>query len=116
MLLALVGPPVPASRAGQETGRPRRAGAPAGASAAPVRPAQQTPSAPPRQTPTPTPTPAPAATQTPQTTGAPPKLRTQPTAEPDAQQQDENQEVDPDEVVTIDTSLVNLHVRVVDRN
>ncbi|HEX8720767.1 MAG TPA: VWA domain-containing protein [Pyrinomonadaceae bacterium] len=116
VLLALVGSPVPASRAGQETGRPRRAGAPAGASAAPVRPAQQTPSAPPRQTPTPTPTPAPAATQTPQTTGAPPKLRTQPTAEPDAQQQDENQEVDPDEVVTIDTSLVNLHVRVVDRN
>jgi Ca-activated chloride channel family protein len=47
---------------------------------------------------------------------APPKLRTQPTAEPDAPQEDSNQEVDPDEIVTIDTSLVTLHVRVVDRN
>jgi Ca-activated chloride channel family protein len=47
---------------------------------------------------------------------APPKLRTQPVAEPDATREDTNQEVDPDEVVTIDASLVNLHVRVVDRN
>ncbi|HEX7957763.1 MAG TPA: hypothetical protein VF508_12505, partial [Pyrinomonadaceae bacterium] len=111
-LFALAASLVPASQARQETGRPRRVGASTNASAvaAPARPQQQTPAATPRQTPTPTPTP------TPQPTQAAPKLRAQPTAEPDAPQQDENQEVDPDEVVTIDTSLVNLHVRVVDRN
>jgi Ca-activated chloride channel family protein len=109
-----------ASLARQQDGRPRRA---AGSqtstqsqtgrtASAPVGPQVQQTDAPPpppvRQTPTPSPTPA-------NTQGAP-KLRTQPVAEPDAQRGDENQEVDPEEVVKIDTSLVNLHVRVIDRN
>jgi Ca-activated chloride channel family protein len=98
----------------QQQGRPRRAGAAVSNAATQTQPAQ------PRQTPTPAParTPAstPAPTPAPQQTPGAPKLRTQPTAEPDAPADDPNQEVDPDEVVTIDTSLVNLHVRVVDRN
>jgi Ca-activated chloride channel family protein len=75
------------------------------------QPARPQPAAQPRQTPAPTPTPA----ATPQAPGAP-RLRTAPAASPDAPAEDPNQEVDPDEVVTIDTSLVNLHVRVIDRN
>jgi Ca-activated chloride channel family protein len=96
----------------QQQGRPRRVSNSVSGEAAQTQPARQT------QTPTPTPAPArtPAPSVDPQQTGAPPKLRTQPTAEPDAQSEDPNQEVDPDEIVTIDTSLVNLHVRVVDRN
>ncbi|MBV8859730.1 MAG: VWA domain-containing protein [Acidobacteria bacterium] len=119
VLLALAGSPLPAAQARQGVGRPRRVGTQTRNA---VAPAQQSA---PRQTPTPTPTPRPAApvgpsvvTQdTPPPPPAPPKLRTQPTAEPDAPQQDASgQEVNPDEVVTIDTSLVNLHVRVIDRN
>lgn len=108
LLLTLAGSLLPASQGRQIEGRPRRAGNAAA-------PAQT------RQTPTPTPRPAPPVgpsvnTQDAPPPPAPPKLRTQPTAEPDAQQEHPNQEVDPDEIVTIDTSLVNLHVRVVDRN
>jgi Ca-activated chloride channel homolog len=107
-----------ASQARQQDGRPRRAAGsqtstqsqPARTTSTPTGPQVQQTDAPPpppvRQTPSPTP----ANTQ-----GAP-KLRTQPVAEPDAQRGDENQEVDPEEVVKIDTSLVNLHVRVIDRN
>jgi Ca-activated chloride channel family protein len=115
-LLALAGSLIPASHARQETGRPRRVGTQTRTAAAPAQqPTPQRTPAPTRQTPTPTPTPA--ATSTPAQPGqAPPKLRTQPTAEPDAPQEDPNQEVDPDEIVTIDASLVTLHVRVVDRN
>ena len=102
---ALAASLLPASHA-QRAGRPRRVGA----EAAQAQPAQQTGAAQPRQTPTPAPTPAPQ-----QTPGAP-KLRTQPTVEPDAPAEDPNQEVDEGDVVKIDTSLVNLHVRVVDRN
>jgi Ca-activated chloride channel family protein len=119
VLLALAGSLIPASHARQEGGRPRRVGAQTRNAAAQATPTQST--ATPRQTPTPRPTPPPGpAVATPQDAPppapAPPKLRTQPTAEPDATQEDPNQEVDPDEVVTIDASLVNLHVRVVDRN
>lgn len=104
--------PVSGARQPQQQGRPRRVSIPVSNAAAQTQPARQT------QTPTPTPSPArtPAPSVDPQQTGAPPKLRTQPTAEPDAQSEDPNQEVDPEEIVTIDTSLVNLHVRVVDRN
>jgi Ca-activated chloride channel family protein len=116
LLLALAGSLLPASQARQDAGRPRRVGAPPRNAAAPAQQPAQT-----RQTPTPTPKPAPPPgpavnTQDAPPPPAPPKLRTQPTAEPDARQEDPNQEVDPDEIVTIDTSLVNLHVRVVDRN
>ncbi|HEX8557355.1 MAG TPA: VWA domain-containing protein [Pyrinomonadaceae bacterium] len=115
LLAALAGSLLPASQARQQQqqagGRPRRVG-PSSPAAAQTAQTQQ-PAARPAQTPTPAPAQAPAPqTQAP----APPKLRSQPTAEPDAPQDDPNQEVDPDEVVTIDTSLVNLHVRVVDRN
>lgn len=104
--------PVSGARQQRQEGRPRRVNTSVSSAAAQTRPA--------RQTQTPTPTPAPEQTNAPavdpRQTGAPPKLRTQPTAEPDAQSEDPNQEVDPEEVVSIDTSLVNLHVRVVDRN
>jgi Ca-activated chloride channel family protein len=113
VLTALAASLVPASsaRQQQQQGRPRRAVTPANsATAQTTQPAPQQTPAQPRQTPTPTPSVAP------QQTGAPPKLRTQPTAAPDDPAEDPNQEVDPDEVVKIDTSLVNLHVRVVDRN
>jgi Ca-activated chloride channel family protein len=114
-LSALAGSPVPASDARQQEGRPRRAGtAVSNAAAAQTQPARQTTTAQPRQTPAPAQTPTP--TPTPQQAPSAPKLRAQPTSEPDAPAEDPNQEVDPDEVVTIDTSLVNLHVRVVDRN
>jgi Ca-activated chloride channel homolog len=116
LLLALAGSLIPASHARQDEGRPRRVGAQTRTAAAPA----QT-----RQTPTPTPTPRPTPPTGPSVTTqeapppvpAAPKLRTQPTAEPDAPRQDESGlAVDPDEVVKIDTSLVNLHVRVIDRN
>ena len=123
VLLALAGSLIPASQARQETGRPRRVGTQTRNAAAPSQtPTPQRTPAQPRQTPSPRPTPPPGpavSTQDappPLPAQAPPKLRTQPTAEPDARQEDPNQEVDPDEVVTIDTSLVNLHVRVIDRD
>src|SRR5919206_336469 len=117
VLATLFGSLLPATQARQDVGRPRRVGVQTRNAAAPAQ-AKATPQ--PRQTPTPKPT-APVGptivTQDAPPPPAPPKLRTQPTAEPDAPQQDESgQEVNPDEVVTIDTSLVNLHVRVIDRN
>ena len=117
VLLALAASLLPAAQARQDGGgRPRRVVTPVRTAVAPA----QT-----RQTPTPTPTPkstapaGPAVTvqEPPPPPPAPPKLRTQPVAEPDAPAQGETGlEVDDDAVVTIDTSLVNLHVRVVDRN
>lgn len=118
VLLALAASLMTPAQARQDGGRPRRVVTPARTAAA-AAPAQT------RQTPTPTPTPkstvpvGPAVTvqEPPPPPPAAPKLRTQPTAEPDAPAQGEaGQEVDDDAVVTIDTSLVNLHVRVVDRN
>ena len=118
---------IPASRA--QDGRPRRV------SAAPRTAVAQ------QQTPQQQPTPQKGSTQTgaqqrqtqtpartPQTgpvvnssdvppPPAAPKLKTSPSAAPDepSAQGNSNQEVDPEEVVKIDTSLVNLHVRVIDR-
>jgi Ca-activated chloride channel family protein len=72
-----------------------------------------------RQTPTPTPTPstAPSNTQQQQTTGGAPKLRTSPTAEPDATQHEPtDEEIEEGGVVRVESNLVNLHVRVIDRN
>jgi Ca-activated chloride channel homolog len=115
VVAALAGSLIPASHARQETGRPRRVSTPERTSAA----AQQ------QRTPTPTPTPRPAPPPGPAVTTqdepppapAPPKLRAQPTAEPDAPQQDEaGQEVEGEEPIRIDANLVTLHVRVVDRN
>jgi Ca-activated chloride channel family protein len=71
------------------------------------------------QQPTAQPTPAPTAT--------PPRAATTPAATPQAQQspspspsaspaEPQGQEIDPDEVLVVDTNLVNLNVRVIDRN
>jgi Ca-activated chloride channel family protein len=65
-----------------------------------------------KQTPTPGPTVAPQALP-----GGPPKLRTSPSAEPDAPAQEpSNEEIEEGGVVRVETNLVNLHVRVIDRN
>jgi Ca-activated chloride channel family protein len=117
VLLALAGSLIPASHARQESGRPRRVNTSARTNAVQTQPTPQRTPAQTRQTPTPTPTPAAAApAQTPGGQGAP-RLRTQPTAEPDAPAQDDpGQEVDDEEPIRIETNLVNLHVRVIDRN
>jgi Ca-activated chloride channel homolog len=117
LLFALCAGLMPASRA--QEGRPRRV------SAAPrtaVTAQQQTTGQPQKTQPKPaapaqTPTPAPAATPQTQTTGGKPKLQTAPSAQPDqpAAQEDPNQEVDPNEVVRIESNEIKLHVRVVDR-
>jgi Ca-activated chloride channel family protein len=70
--------------------------------------AQQTPQQSPQTRPTPTPAPQ---LQTPRQTPTP---AASPSASP-AEGEDAGQEVDPDEVVKVDTSLVNLNVRVIDR-
>ena len=122
VLLALAGSLLPASQARQNEGRPRRVATPKSNAAAPAQ-THQTP------TPTPSPrtnTPVGPAVNTqdapppppPVPAQAPPKLRTQPTAEPDPSGQKEptDEEIEEGGLVTIDTSLVNLHVRVIDRN
>ncbi|HVF67846.1 MAG TPA: VWA domain-containing protein [Pyrinomonadaceae bacterium] len=115
VLLALAASSVPASLGQQGGGRPRRATAAsvkqAAAQTPTPRPASQTQTQS-QQTPTPTPTPF---AQTPAGQSKP-KLQTQPVAPPDAAAQGGDQEVDPDELVTIDANLVTLHVRVIDRN
>ncbi|HYH86923.1 MAG TPA: VWA domain-containing protein [Pyrinomonadaceae bacterium] len=115
---------IPASAARQTAGRPRRATTSlqkATPTPTPQKIAPQT-TATPKQTPVaPRRTPTPGPTVTPQqdeeAPPAPPKFQISPSAQPDAPTQDQSgQEVDPEEVVRVDTSLVNLHVRVVDRN
>ena len=77
----------------------------------------QTPSH--RPTPTPTATPTPAVKSTPGGQGAPvlgeppppPKLRPKPSPTPEG-----NEEIDPESVVRVNTELVTLNVRVIDRN
>ena len=116
VLLALASSLIPVSQARQQAdGRPRRASTVSAKQAVTQAPSK-TNAAQTRQTPTPTPTPAPFS-QNP-SGQAKPKLQTQPTAEPDAPAQDgAGEEVDDeDEPIRIDTNLVNLHVRVIDRN
>ena len=111
VLVALAASPVPVSRARPQTGgRPRRAtNATVQKAAAQATPSQTT-VAQSKQTPTPTP-----SGQTP--AGQRPKLQTQPAVEPDAPAQgDSGKEVDPDEVVKIESNETILHVRVIDRN
>jgi Ca-activated chloride channel family protein len=118
VLFALCASLLPASRA--QEGRPRRVNAaPRTAVTAQQQQTAQQKSTPPAQTGSrPAQQPSPAPTATPQTTGGRPKLQTQPTAQPDqpAAQEDPNQEVNPDEVVRIESNEIKLHVRVVDRN
>jgi Ca-activated chloride channel family protein len=113
VLLALAASLVPVSQARPQTGgRPRRANNATVQKAAAQATPKPTTVAQSKQTPTPTPTPS---GQTP--AGQRPKLQTQPSVEPDAPAQDDSgQTVDPDEVVSIDTSETILHVRVIDRN
>ncbi|HEY0084220.1 MAG TPA: VWA domain-containing protein, partial [Pyrinomonadaceae bacterium] len=70
----------------------------------------QTPQTPQTPQTRPTPTPAPQLQQPRQT----PTPAASPSASP-AEGQEAGQEVDPDEIVKVDTSLVNLNVRVIDR-
>jgi Ca-activated chloride channel homolog len=126
VLFALAASLVPASYAGRQDGRPRRATTPAAQKTAAVTQAAAQSA---QKTPTPTPTPRPSTqSQSSQTqTQAPPtqnpsgqqkpKLQTQPSVEPDAPAQDDaGKEVDPDEVVKIESNETILHVRVIDRN
>lgn len=96
---------LPAPSGAQQDSRPRRAAA-------------TTTRQPARTTATPQPTPARiAATPTPTPTKQPAPPGSQ--ASPDAQASPpalKGQEIDPDEVLTVDTNLVNLNVRVIDRN
>lgn len=98
----------PASYARQDA-RPRRAGSSA------QQPPRTTPTpAPTRTAATPTPTPARTSPAQPGKTGQP-----APTASPSASPAPpelKGQEIDPEEVLTVDTNLVNLNVRVIDRN
>ena len=78
---------------------------------------QQQPTPRPAQTPRPTPVrqqPAPTATPAPAPT-AQPSASASPTASP-SPADPQGQEIDPDEVLTVDTNLVNLNVRVIDRD
>ena len=117
--LAVCAALIPTTHARQQDMRPRRAGttqtsaatqqaAQTGQQKSPAQaPAQQ------RQTPTPAPTATPQ-----QGDNGRPALKSSPSAAPDEPQQKDasGQEVDPDEVVRVETNLVNLHVRVIDRN
>lgn len=71
----------------------------------------------PTATPSPTPSPKPSATPA---QVAPPKLNSQPaSSSPSASPTPDDgsgEEVDPDETIKVDTNLVNLNVRVIDRN
>jgi Ca-activated chloride channel family protein len=88
---------VPTTQARRQTSRPRRTTA-----ATPQQPAR----------PQPTPTPAPAR---PAAVPAPAQGQPTPSPSPGAPEI-KGQEVDPEELLTVDTNLVNLHVRVIDRN
>jgi Ca-activated chloride channel family protein len=116
VLFALASSLASASLARQQSGgRPRRATTAAAQKSAVAQTAQ---------TPTPTPRPASqtsAPSQTPTQTPTPagqqkPKLQTQPAVDPDAPREDGEQEVDPEELVTIESNETILHVRVIDRN
>jgi Ca-activated chloride channel family protein len=116
-VLLLAGAALPAATAqSQSEGRPRRVEPARTGAATPAATAAQSPA--PQQTPArPQQTPPPPAPVLPPATGAP-VLKTAPPIRVDGDSdtgQDE-QEIGEDEVVTIDTSLVNLQVRVVDRN
>lgn len=102
---------------GQE-GRPRRTVAPVTVTSATPTPARPTVPVTTRAS-APSPTPTPAPVQTPVSTGGqrprlgdappPPKLKPKPTPTPP-------EEVDPDSLIKINTDLVNLNVRVIDRS
>jgi len=118
-LVAMCAALIPTTHARQQDVRPRRAGASQTSAATQQQTAQQTnqqksPSAPQRQTPTT----APTATPQQQGNNGKPSLKTSPSGSPDESPQKDasGQEVDPDEVVRVETNLVNLHVRVIDRN
>ncbi|HKP73601.1 MAG TPA: VWA domain-containing protein [Pyrinomonadaceae bacterium] len=90
----------------QTDARPRRVTNTNAQQQQPARPATATPAPLPQQqtNPATTTTPAPQATHTPA-----------PNASPTPTPQEQGEEIDPDEVVKVDTSLVNLNVRVIDR-
>lgn len=98
LALGISGAGQPPSRQAAQDGRPRRAQQ------------QQTPQKP--QTPAPTPTPAKRGGPPTLDEPPPPVLRASPTPTPDPA----GEEFDPNETLKINTNLVNLSVRVIDRN
>ncbi|HVG28937.1 MAG TPA: VWA domain-containing protein, partial [Pyrinomonadaceae bacterium] len=101
--------PLPASSGAlRQDSRPRRAGATQ--QQQPARTAATPQPAPARAAAAPTPTPVKA-----QTPAATPGAQATPNAQPSPPEL-KGQEIDPDEVLTVDTNLVNLNVRVIDRN
>src|SRR5438477_7358522 len=114
VLFALCAALIPSSRA--QDGRPRRvSAAPRTAVTAQQQATQPQPqttgATPTRAGARPAQTPTPAPTATPQTTGGRPKLQSQPSAQPDEPnaQGDANQEVNPDEVVRIESNEIKMH-------
>jgi Ca-activated chloride channel homolog len=110
--LALVASSLPVSHARRQQqreagGRPRRV-----QSAAPqagAQPAQTNANAAPRQTPTPAQTPTPEA-------GAPKLQKSTPIQQDDPNAGPSDEEIDEGDVVRVESNLVNLQVRVIDRN
>lgn len=114
---------IPASAARQMTGRPRRVSSvqnmmqKATPTPTPQKSAKQTEAATGAQAKQ-TPTPAPTATPQEQAAPGAPKFQVSPSAQPDEPTMKDQTgfTVEEDEVVKTDVSLVNLHVRVIDRN
>lgn len=112
---------LPGARAAQtDSGRPRRVEAPpSGGATQPAAARQQT-----GARPSPTPTPRPAQTPAPAVTGpriepppGAPQLKTPPPIRQDEDPNPQGEEtIDPEGTIRVDTNLVNLQVRVVDRN
>lgn len=106
LVLFLLASTVSIVPANQDQTRPRQTTTQTTTTAQPARQTQSAPPPPPSR-------PAPQQQQPTRTapTQGTPELRTS----PDADAQDEGTEVDPDEIINVDTSLINLQVRVVDR-
>jgi Ca-activated chloride channel family protein len=127
ILFAVFAALIPASAARQTTGRPRRVSSVQNMtqkatptptpqkSATPAAQPKQTPAAP-RQTPTPATGPI-VPPQDQEAAPAPPKFQVSPSGQPDAPKQEpSNEEIEEGGVVRVESNLINLHVRVVDRN
>jgi Ca-activated chloride channel homolog len=98
-----------ASAARRQDARPRRAGQSVAAPQQPTPRPAQTPAPSTRQQQQPAPRATPAAPQQQQPPASP-------SPSPADAQQPQGEEIDPEEIIRVDTNLVNLNVRVIDRN
>lgn len=119
LTVALIAAVLPLTRAQQSDARPRRAtntNQQPPSRTTPPPSARQPQTAAPATGVKPTPTPA-AAKPQPSTSPAPPTLQTKPTPGPQSSDASNQapQEIDPEELITIDTNLTRLNVRVIDR-